>query len=213
MSSPTHRKRANPAGRQRVRPGGRSERVRESVLRACLELLTEGKVELPIAEVAARSGVNRGTIYRWWPTSAALLDDALVFHTRHRTDAPDTGAWESDVRSLIAELTSLAADPVERAIMATVISGRYPSLNDAMMGWFRNDRSQWLAMIERGVGRGEVSADVDPAMVLHMMLAPAVSVSLFEGRALTSQEIDSLVALVCRATAARNTSRSSRNGK
>ncbi|MGV0714680.1 TetR/AcrR family transcriptional regulator C-terminal ligand-binding domain-containing protein [Mycolicibacterium sp. XJ662] len=199
--------------RQRVRPGGRSERVRESVMRACLELLNEGKLELPIAEVAARSGVNKGTIYRWWPTSAALLDDALVFHARHRTDAPDTGAWESDVRYLITELASLAADPVERAIMATVISGRYPSLNDAMMGWFRNDLTQWVTMVERGIDRGEVSADVDPAVVLHMMLAPAVTVSLFDGRALTPDEIDSLVALVCRATAARNNAGSTRKAK
>ncbi|GAT08934.1 TetR/AcrR family transcriptional regulator C-terminal ligand-binding domain-containing protein [Mycolicibacterium novocastrense] len=177
--------------------------MRESVMRVCLELLTEGKVELPIAEVAVRSGVNRGTIYRWWPTSGALLDEALVFHARHRTDTPDTGAWESDVRTLITELASLAADPVERAIMATMISGRYPSLNDSMMGWFRNDLSQWFGMVERGMDRGEVSADVDSAVVLRMMLAPAVSVSLFDGRAMTPDEIDSLVTLVCRATAAR----------
>ncbi|OBG89564.1 hypothetical protein A5699_13265 [Mycobacterium sp. E802] len=189
------------AARPRVRPGGRSERVRESVLRACLELLTEGKVELPIAEVADRSGINRGTIYRWWPTSIELLNDALAFHARQRTDAPDTGAWESDARSLITELASLAADPVERGIMATMISDRYPSLNDAMMGWYRNDLPQWFAMIERAIGRGEVSPDADPAVVLQTMLAPAVSVSLFEGRALTHQEIDSLVTLVCRATA------------
>lgn len=185
----------------RVRPGGRSERVRESVMRACLDLLAEGKVELPIADVADRSGVNRGTIYRWWPTSTELLNDALAFHARHRTDAPDTGAWESDVRSLITELASLAADPVERGIMATMISDRYPSLNDAMMGWYRNDLPHWFAMIGRAIGRGEVSPDVDPAIVLQMMLAPAVSVSLFEGRALTQDEIDSLVTLVCRATA------------
>lgn len=170
-------------------------------MRACLELLTEGKVELPIAEVAERSGVNRGTIYRWWPTSTELLNDALAFHVRHRTDAPDTGAWESDVRSLITELASLAADPVERGIMATMISDRYPSLNDAMMGWYRNDLPHWFAMVGRAIGRGEVSPDVDPAIVLQMMLAPAISVSLFEGRALTHEEIDSLVTLVCRATA------------
>jgi AcrR family transcriptional regulator len=170
-------------------------------MRACLGLLAEGKVELPIADVAERSNVNRGTIYRWWPTSTELLDDALTFHVRHRTDAPDTGAWESDVRSMIAELASLAADPVERGIMATMISGRYPALNDVMMGWFRNDLPHWHGMIGRAVGRGEVSPDVDPGIVLHMMLAPAVSVSLFDGRALTQKEIDSLVILVCRATA------------
>jgi hypothetical protein len=56
-------------------------------------------------------------------------------------------------------------------------------------------------MVGRAIGRGEVSPDVDPAIVLHMMLSPAVSVSLFEGRAMTESEIDSLVTLVCRATA------------
>jgi len=56
-------------------------------------------------------------------------------------------------------------------------------------------------MIEKAVGRVEVNPDVDPAMMLQMMLAPAVSVALFDGRALTSEEIDALVTLVCRATA------------
>ncbi|WKG05922.1 TetR/AcrR family transcriptional regulator [Mycolicibacterium sp. HK-90] len=169
-------------------------------MHACLELLTEGTVELPIAEVAERSGVNRGTVYRWWPTSTELLSDALAFHARHRTDAPDTGSWESDVRALVTQLASLAADPVERGIMAAVISGRYPSLNDTMLGWNRTDLPHWLAMIGRAIGRGEVSPDVDPAMVLQMILTPAVSISLFDGRGLTRDEIDSLVTLVCRAT-------------
>ncbi|OBB62216.1 hypothetical protein A5757_04890 [Mycobacterium sp. 852013-51886_SCH5428379] len=164
-------------------------------------MLAEGKVELPIAEVAERSAVHRGTIYRWWPTSTELLDDALGFHARHRTDAPDTGAWAGDVRVLITELASLAADPVERGLMAAVIAGRYPTLNDAMMSWYRNDLPQWVAVIDRAVDRGEVPPDVNRDVLLHMMLAPAVTVSLFDGRALTAGEIDSLVALVCRATA------------
>lgn len=185
----------------RVRPGGRSERIREAVLRACLRLLTEGKVELSVAEVAIRSGVNRATIYRWWPTSAALLNEALEFHTRHRTDVPDIGSWIADVRSLITELSSLAADPIERGIMATMVSGRYPSLDDAMMGWFRNDLPQWFTMINRAIDRGEVNADVDHAMVVRIMVAPAITVSLFENRGFTAEEIDSLVTLVCAATA------------
>lgn len=192
---------ARSAAKTRVRPGGRSERIREAVMVACLELLTEGKVELSIAEVAIRSGVNRATIYRWWPTATALLDEALAFHTRHRTDAPDTGSWVDNVRSLITEIASLAADPIERGIMATMLSGRYPSLNDSMMAWRKNDLPHWLAMIGRAIDCGEVQEDVDPAMVLHMMLSPAITVSLFENRALTAEEIDSLVTLVCAATA------------
>jgi AcrR family transcriptional regulator len=170
-------------------------------MRACLELLTEGKVELPVADVAERSGVTRGTIYRWWPTQAELLNEALEFHARHRTDAPDTGSWEGDVRSFVTQLAALAVDPVERGIMATMVSGRYPSVNDTLMNAYRRDLPQWFAMIGRAVGRAEVSADVDSAILLHMMLSPAVSISLFEGRALTDAEIEALVSLVMRATA------------
>ncbi|OBB23073.1 hypothetical protein A5792_32000 [Mycolicibacterium peregrinum] len=60
-------------------------------------------------------------------------------------------------------------------------------------------------MIGRAIGRGEVNPEVDPAVVLQMMLAPALSVSLFDGRAPTHEEIDSLVTLVCRATAPAHT--------
>lgn len=178
-------------------------------MRACLELLSEGMIELPIAEVAERSGVNRGTVYRWWPTPTELLDEALRFHSRHRTDAPDTGTWEGDVRSLITQMADLAVDPVERGIMATMISGRYPSQNDEMMAWYRRNLPQWFSMVGRAIGRGDVNADIDPAMLLHMMLAPAVSVSLFEERALSNEEIDSLVTLICRATLDTNRTSSS----
>jgi AcrR family transcriptional regulator len=166
-----------------------------------LELLAQGKAELPVAEVAERSGVNRGTVYRWWPTPTELLNDALAFHARHRTDAPDTGSWEKDVRVFVTQLADLAVDPVERGIMATMISGRYPAVNETLMNVYRRDLPQWFAMVGRAVGRGEIHPDIDPAILLHMMLSPAVSVSLFEGRALTHKEIESLVTLVCRATA------------
>jgi len=56
-------------------------------------------------------------------------------------------------------------------------------------------------VIGRAIGRGEVNPDVDPAVVLQMMLASALSVSLFDWRAPTHEEIDSLVTLLCRATA------------
>jgi hypothetical protein len=133
-----------------------------------------------------------------------LLNDALAFHARHRTDAPDTGSWEKDVRVFVTQLADLAVDPVERGIMATMISGRYPAVNETLMNVYRRDLPQWFAMVGRAVGRGEIQPDVDPAILLHMMLSPAVSVSLFEGRALTHKEIESLVTLVCRATAAQS---------
>jgi AcrR family transcriptional regulator len=163
-------------------------------------MLVEGLIELPVAEVAERSGVNRGTVYRWWPTPADLLIDATALHWNHRLEPPDTGAWAGDVRAVIFMYAALVDEPVERAIMIAMTTGRYPAFTDLIMDVWRQIAPQWFGMIGRAVGRGEVSAEIDPAMLLHMMLAPAVSVSLFEGRALSSDEIESLVTLICRAT-------------
>ncbi|MFV0374618.1 TetR-like C-terminal domain-containing protein [Microbacterium sp.] len=144
--------------------------------------------------------MNRGTVYRWWPTQTELLNDALQFHERHRADAPDTGSWEGDVRALITQLASLAADPIERALMATMISGRYPTLNETMLSWHRGHQPHWHAMIGRAIGRGEVSPDIDMATLIRTMPSPALTASLFDARALTQTEVDALVTLICRAT-------------
>lgn len=65
--------------RPRLRPGGRSERIREVVATECLNLWAEGNFDFSLADVAARSGVSRTTIYRWWPTTSDLMREALEF--------------------------------------------------------------------------------------------------------------------------------------
>ena len=186
---------------ERVRPGGRSERVRESVLRACLELLTEGVVEFPVAEVAERAGVNRTTIYRWWPTQSALLHDALTFHTRSRMDAPDTGTWAGDVRALMTQVAALLDEPVERAFIATMATRRYPAFNELMRTSQRDVLPAWQEMVARAMERGEVSRDLNTNALLNMIVSPLVTITLFEERPVTPREIGVFADLVCRATA------------
>ena len=57
---------------------GRSEAARDAVMRAVDDLLLEsGFASLTIEGVAARAGVGRQTIYRWWPSKIDLLFDAF----------------------------------------------------------------------------------------------------------------------------------------
>lgn len=57
----------------------RSEKAQEAILRATQELLgeTEG-AELSIEAIARRAKVGRPTIYRWWPTLADVVLEALL---------------------------------------------------------------------------------------------------------------------------------------
>src|SRR3970040_869626 len=70
----------NPTVRGRGRP--RSDRSRRAILHAARELIEEnGPTALTMEGIAARAGVGKPTIYRWWPdrhavTMAALMDEA-----------------------------------------------------------------------------------------------------------------------------------------
>src|SRR5882724_8418272 len=57
----------------------RSEKARKAVIRNTLKLLERlGFNELTIEAVAARPGVGKATVYRWWANKAELVIDAFV---------------------------------------------------------------------------------------------------------------------------------------
>ncbi|MDA2895100.1 TetR/AcrR family transcriptional regulator [Mycolicibacterium sp. BiH015] len=60
-------------------PRRRSERSRMAIVGATRKLLLErGFDKLTIEAVAARAGVGKQTIYRWWPSRHALVADVIL---------------------------------------------------------------------------------------------------------------------------------------
>ncbi len=60
-------------------PRRRSEKSRTAIVSATRELLLErGFDGLTIEAVAARAGVGKQTIYRWWPSRPALVADVML---------------------------------------------------------------------------------------------------------------------------------------
>jgi AcrR family transcriptional regulator len=93
-------------------PRRRSEKSRTAIVTATRELLLErGFDGLTIEAVAARAGVGKQTIYRWWPTRPALVADVMledadkILASVDHTDdlAADLVGW---VRKLTATLTT-----------------------------------------------------------------------------------------------------------
>src|SRR5215216_3288595 len=80
--------------------GGRSEQVVRRVLDAALvELARSGYAGFRMDEVVSKATVNKTTIYRRWPSRAALIT-ALVERMRQPLRAsplPDTGRLEHDL--------------------------------------------------------------------------------------------------------------------
>ncbi|MCT7661133.1 TetR/AcrR family transcriptional regulator [Mycobacterium deserti] len=89
-------------------PRRRSERSRMAIVNATKELLLErGFDGLSIEAVAARAGVGKQTIYRWWPSRPALVADVLLEDSdKILKPVPSTGDLVAD---LIRWSSNLAA--------------------------------------------------------------------------------------------------------
>lgn len=77
--------------------------------------------------VAARAGVSKQTLYRSWPTTGAILFDALLVRSTNGDGAvvvPDTGDLAADLTTLaaatVAELTDPIHEPLLRAVTAEI---------------------------------------------------------------------------------------------
>ena len=69
----------------------RSEESRQSILRSTIKLLQAagGFSELSIEAIAADASVGKTTVYRWWPTKAALVADAFSASADTGTPLPE----------------------------------------------------------------------------------------------------------------------------
>lgn len=107
------------------RPPGRprSQDSREAILTAALALVTEiGYGKLTIDGIAARAGVGKQTIYRWWPSKADVLLEAGVAKAEFHVPVADQGSYRADLRAFLEASYEMAnqarfAD-VLRALMA-----------------------------------------------------------------------------------------------
>ncbi|MGK8525011.1 TetR/AcrR family transcriptional regulator [Nocardia asteroides] len=158
----------------RKRTGGRSARVREAVLTATLEQVTEFGIEgLSIGDVAARAGIAETTIYRRWGTRTALVSDAVTQLAAAGNPPPDTGALRTDLHVLAEQISQLIARPGIVRLIGTVIALSADPEVDAARRRFWNDRfEQSSQVISRAIERGELRDGAEPREVLETLAAP-----------------------------------------
>src|SRR5713101_5729091 len=71
---PTSKERKSSEGAGRPR----DQEARNAILRASLSLVKEfGYRSLTIEKIARRAGTGKTTIYRWWPSKAAVVGEAF----------------------------------------------------------------------------------------------------------------------------------------
>jgi len=108
-------------------PRRRSEKSRIAIISATRELLLErGFDGLSIEAVAARAGVGKQTIYRWWPSRQTLAADVMLEDADKITIAvPHTGDVAADLvlwaGHLAKELTTVQGCATLRILTAAAM--------------------------------------------------------------------------------------------
>ena len=146
----------------------------EAILEAAEAVLVEaGYAGFSIEAVARRARAGKPTIYRWWPSKAALLLE--VYKRQKRVDVPDTGSLEDDLVGFLQNLFShwreTSSGSVFRSLIAEAQSDEAAASGPA--GYADGRRSHTGQIIERAKARGEVAADIDAALVADLMASYA----------------------------------------
>ncbi len=187
---------ASPAPRGRPR----SDRIHRAILDATRDLLVEhGFTRLRLEAVAARAGVGKATIYRRWPSKEALALDLLLELAAPHLSVDDTGDTLDELRAVVLNavrgLTETSFGPVMRALMSQIAGN--PAIGDP----FRETvvaarREQVVQVIERGIDRGDLRPDTDPAVATELLVGPVYFRLVFGGRldaAFAEQVVDAFL--------------------
>ncbi|CAO5227481.1 TetR/AcrR family transcriptional regulator [Frankia sp. AgKG'84/4] len=163
------------AGPGTVRPGGRTARVRASVLQAAGDVLAErGFAQLDLADVARLAGVGKTTVYRRWGTVAGLVADLLAEMAEESVPRTETGSLLGDLRANADLVRRTLGDPRQGALFQAVIAAAtYDERTAQALRRFYDARiAEWAPCVARAVDRGEAPAGTDPAEVIRAVSAP-----------------------------------------
>src|SRR6201995_659165 len=154
----------------------RNEQARIAVLHAADDLLAErGFAGVTIEGIAARAGVAKQTIYRWWPSKVDVLLDTLIDDTQEHLAVPDTGSAVEDTRRYLRTLARfIREDPAGKVLLALIGEAQHDAERARVFHPRSLDprREAERAMLARGVASGELADDLDLDRALDALLGP-----------------------------------------
>jgi AcrR family transcriptional regulator len=131
----------------------RNEAARRAVLDATLRILRErGPDALTIDAIAREARVGRQTIYRWWPSRAAIVFEVANETARMEIPSqPDTGSLHGDLRAFLRATYETAARPEIAPLLRAMASEalRDESFAAMLREYTAGRRAVLAALLER----------------------------------------------------------------
>jgi AcrR family transcriptional regulator len=161
---------------------------------ACELLLAGGYGRLSMEAVAARSGITKPTLYRRWPSKAALVADAFTAGLSVPEASPargpltDSGDVARDLNEWFDAFVGIAADSRNAALIRAMIAAAGANQDEAepffelLIG---PSREHLNARLHAADAAGQLRPNLDFEALIDMLFG-SVLVQVFTGRADTA---------------------------
>ncbi|MFF4396001.1 TetR/AcrR family transcriptional regulator [Streptomyces sp. NPDC001480] len=186
----------------------RSERSRRAIYAAALELVAEaGYPKTTIEGIAARAGVGKQTIYRWWSSKAEVLLEAFLdLSEQAARDAgaaeqepyaiPDTGDIAADIKAVLRATVDQLTDPrfeaPSRALAAEGVVNEQVG-REFTAKLLQPSLQLYVDRLRAAQDAGQVRPGIDPRIALEFFVSPLAQRWLQYTGPITYEYTDTLV--------------------
>ncbi|MFI5857209.1 TetR/AcrR family transcriptional regulator [Streptomyces parvulus] len=186
----------------------RSLRSRQAIYDAALALVGEvGYPKTTIEGIAARAGVGKQTIYRWWSSKADVLLEAFLdlgeraaraagAETQASYAIPDTGDLAADLKAVLRTTVDELRDPAfevpSRALAAEGLVDE--KLGRRFVAQLLEPSLQlYVDRLRAAQDAGQVRPEIDPRIGLELFVSPLAQRWLQHTAPITYEYTDTLV--------------------
>jgi len=173
----------------------RVERSKANVLAEThRQLVMSGVGGVSIDEISRRSGVAKTTIYRHWPSRAALLIEACS-RMGSAPEPPDSGDTRADLRQLLVALARQLEHANWSAVYPSIVDAaeREGEIRDLQAALHRGFMAPIEVVLERGRSRGDVASGRLTPDLVAMLVGPLFYRRWFSREKIDARWVDGLV--------------------
>lgn len=141
--------------------------------------------------------MGRPTMYRRWPSKAALAPAALDQGIA-QISTPDTGSVREDLRAFQCDRVARMNLPAHRPVISGLVADSVadPGLAAAFAGWYLHRQVGVDVILRWAIDRGELPPDVDLDLVNDLLLGPPFTRAVVRGQPLEPRLADQTADLV-----------------
>lgn len=174
----------------------KSSKRKQCILNAVVAALAEQDYrQLTIEDIAARAGVGKSTIYRWWKHKSDLVFEAFKQQTESVFELDFEQSLQFNLMQQLSRLSLALNHGVGRALLVVMAEQR-ETAGQFFKDYLLPRREQTRKLIQVAIQRGEIREDYPFEMMLDTLYGPIHYQIIFFNRMPDAQYIHDLVQLV-----------------